>query len=687
MGRSSELPGDAPRPPGEPRGGELARRRPRRVRKRDGREVAFDAGRIADAVRRAQDAVGEDDPPFAREVADVVGLTLAARYGAGSGPAGVPTVEDVQDLVEQALVEMGRARLAKAYILYRDRRARARDALTVLERPDRTGRMPWVRDGGGTSPWNQARIVAALMAEADLPREIAEDVAERVEGRVHDAGLRRLSTALIRELVDNELMAMGLETALHRQEPVGIPRHDLRQLIARPRAEGDLAQAVASEVLARFALSDVLDERTADLHKGGALFVANAARPHLALQRALPVELLLRREPSPHSGFELLAELAPLLAGVTRGVVLEGLHRVTAPLLRASRSSSAGLRDLLAALGALAAATRKRIDLAAPGGRGGTLVARLLREVAELCSAGLATPGLFLDWEELASALEHDPSLGEVAEDLLARDVLVPVWHAPDLRWAGPGCRRRRGELGALACAGAVALNLPRLARQAGPWREDALFEALVARVQSALDALESLDRFQRAQPAARDEALRERRGFALTPVGLLDALRILGDGVVRADQGARLLGVLADAARRFGEQRGLSVVVSPFFGEAASHCFARADARVHRASQRRLFADLPAPEADRDRPYSLGFPPPAERPGGTPPGVAIAELCATVRVGALAPFRLPAWSGDGSPSPLLDTWRGFHAHRFRPRSETEAGRPAPRAGAGHLFR
>ena len=95
--------------------------------------------------------------------------------------------------------------------------------------------MPWVRDGAGTSPWNPARIVAALMEEADLPREIAEEVAERVEARVFDSGLRRLSTSLIREFVDNELMAMGLETALHRQEPVGIPRHDLRELLTRPR--------------------------------------------------------------------------------------------------------------------------------------------------------------------------------------------------------------------------------------------------------------------------------------------------------------------------------------------------------------------------------------------------------------------------------------------------------------------
>jgi ATP cone domain len=651
----------------------------RSVLKRDGRQVPFDRARIESAVARAQEAALDGDEHFAREVADVVALTLAARCANpdGVGTPHVPGVEEIQDLVEQALVEMGRAPVAKAYILYRDRRSRAREALTITERPDRRGRMPLVRAGGGTSPWDLGRIVAALMEEAQLPREIAEEVAERVEGRVHDAGLRRLSTSLIRELVGGELMAMGLENALQKHEPVGIPRHDLRQLLMRPRrttpggesrpfavAPLGLGGDVGGEVLSRYALEDVIDERTADLHRSGALWIEDLTCPHLALTRAIPAELLLRGEPHPHSGFELLGELAPLVASTGRGLVLEGLHAVAAPMTRAARST-AGLRDLLTALAALAAGAGRQLDLAAPGGRAGSFVARLVRELATLVAAGLPAPRLWLAWEELEPALDGDSGLADAAEALLARGQLLALWHAKGERWVAPGCRRRARERGALACGGAVSLNLPRLARQAGPWREDLFLEALAARVQSGLDAIQALDQFQRRHPAARAEDLRERTTWALTPVGLVEALRILADGEVRPDQGARVLGVLSDATRRLSQERGLTAVVSPLFGERAAVRLARLDASGPRRSQARLFADLPAPEAELDAPYSTGFALPAL--AGVP-GQAHAALLATVRSGALVPLGVGEPSAH-EPRPHLAAWRAFDEHRFADRS------------------
>jgi len=647
----------------------------RRLIKRDGREVGFEPARIQAAVQRALEAVGEEDLGFAKDVADVVTLALSARF---STP---PNVEQVQDLVEQALVEMGRAQVARAYILYRDRRARARAALTITHHDERAGRMPWVRAGAGTSPWSLARIVAALMEEGDLPRAVSEDVAERVEKRICDAGLARVSTALIREFVDNELMAMGLETALHRQESVGIPRHDLRHLLARARpspqasagvdpeaggpASKGLEDDVADALLARYSLSDLLDERTADLHRKGALWVEGLRRPHLALTRAVPASLCLRGEPSAHSGSELLGELAHYLRGVSHGVVVEGLHAVVSPLLRSARARDR-LRDLLATMGALAQATGRSLDLASPGGRGGALLRRLLPEFDVLRQEGRAQPRLFLSWDELSPAIAGDPELELIAARLICAGTLVPVWHAAGARWVAPGCRRGRREVGLLACGGAVALNLPRLARKAGPWREDLLFEALGERIQNALDAIEALDAFQRRFPSAREAEIRERRGFALVPVGLAEALRILGDGVVRPSQGARLLGVLADGTRRFADDRGLSVCVSSFFAGEARRAMARADAALPRASQARLFADLPAPEQEDDRPYSSGFvvapnavsdQDPADQAGEQ------ATVCSTLRAGALAPN--PLWvSADRELTSVLDAWRRFHDRR-----------------------
>ena len=115
--------------------GEPRLRAPAWIEKRDGRRVAFDRERIARAVARAQIAVGEDDPSSAAEIAELVEYSLARRH-AEAVHEGLPSVEEIQDLVERALIELGRAPVAKAYILYRDRRARARDAAPSASEDD-----------------------------------------------------------------------------------------------------------------------------------------------------------------------------------------------------------------------------------------------------------------------------------------------------------------------------------------------------------------------------------------------------------------------------------------------------------------------------------------------------------------------------------------------------------------------
>jgi hypothetical protein len=74
----------------------------RRVRKRDGRLVPFEAGQITDAVARAAREVGRADQALAEEVTRRVVEDLARRFGGRS-----PGVEDIQDAVEATLIAMG----------------------------------------------------------------------------------------------------------------------------------------------------------------------------------------------------------------------------------------------------------------------------------------------------------------------------------------------------------------------------------------------------------------------------------------------------------------------------------------------------------------------------------------------------------------------------------------------------
>ncbi len=96
--------------------------------KRDGRAAPFDESKIADAIDKAFVASGNlNGRKTAESLADqvVVKLTTGAIEGD-------PTVEGVQDLVEEVLIENGFVQTAKRYIRYRDERSRIRESNTSL---------------------------------------------------------------------------------------------------------------------------------------------------------------------------------------------------------------------------------------------------------------------------------------------------------------------------------------------------------------------------------------------------------------------------------------------------------------------------------------------------------------------------------------------------------------------------
>ena len=95
----------------------------KKVVKRDGRVVDFDARRIREAIRKAMVHVGAyDEKTLNRVVSHVLSL-IAEKYGAEK----TPHVEEIQDIVELSLVKFDLYEVAKAYILYRKERERIRE--------------------------------------------------------------------------------------------------------------------------------------------------------------------------------------------------------------------------------------------------------------------------------------------------------------------------------------------------------------------------------------------------------------------------------------------------------------------------------------------------------------------------------------------------------------------------------
>ena len=106
--------------------------------KRTGAVVPFTKERISNAIYRAAVSVGGRDRAIAEGLADEVVAQLEDELAPGE----IPTVEQIQDIVERVLIKNGYASTAKAYILYRDERARRRQERAQREAL-RQQNIPW----------------------------------------------------------------------------------------------------------------------------------------------------------------------------------------------------------------------------------------------------------------------------------------------------------------------------------------------------------------------------------------------------------------------------------------------------------------------------------------------------------------------------------------------------------------
>ncbi len=281
------------------------------VRKRDNRVVPFDQSKIADAIYRALRSEGEGDRALADELAAAVSHFLDERFAQAASTASravLPTIEDIQDLVETVLMEMGHPRVAKAYILYRQRRSQLRETLQV--RKDRPhgeglsydyaaaeglssrraeGALPQVEDVQyGTALWSKSKITAALIREADLDPSVAAEIASTVEQKVLASGAKRVSTSLVRELVDNELFERGFSAKLQKQQPIGLPKYNLEQIIfgtdqkegyTFPKNPSEVREMIANRILHQYSLEEVYSPEVSEAHREGRLFIHRLSDP------------------------------------------------------------------------------------------------------------------------------------------------------------------------------------------------------------------------------------------------------------------------------------------------------------------------------------------------------------------------------------------------------------------------
>lgn len=99
---------------------------PASIVKRDGRVVPFDLSKVSAAIQKCYDSLESGPTATVHSISSSVAALVHSKFTIHSGGFHTPTVEQVQDLVELALLRSGEHEAARHYITYREQHAAAR---------------------------------------------------------------------------------------------------------------------------------------------------------------------------------------------------------------------------------------------------------------------------------------------------------------------------------------------------------------------------------------------------------------------------------------------------------------------------------------------------------------------------------------------------------------------------------
>ncbi len=176
------------------------------IKKRDRGLVDFNNSKISNAIYKALMAAGKADYKLAEKLSEKVVQKMDQQFSVLDTNR-IPSVEDVQDMVESILIEEGLSETAKAYILYRHERRKIRDEKKkILNKKD-------LDEVDKSFDINSLRVLASRYLLKDNNNEIIEDpklLFERVAILVtlpdilHDSELYSNNDVVVQNIIEAE---------------------------------------------------------------------------------------------------------------------------------------------------------------------------------------------------------------------------------------------------------------------------------------------------------------------------------------------------------------------------------------------------------------------------------------------------------------------------------------------------
>jgi len=214
---------------------------------------------------------------------------------------------------------------------------------------------------GESYAWDSTRIRDALIIEAGVSPTVAETISIEVEEELMAHARQRVSTALIRELVNVKLFERGLDAKLTDHRRIGLPVHDLEQMLFHKNRENSVSghnpesinHAVAETVIKEYALSKIFTAEVAEAHLKGDLHLHDLGmsnRPYSCCQSVAFVArnglsmpgLSCRATPAKHADV-LLAHLVTMTSCLQNNfagaIAWDAVNVVFAPYLEGMRDA------------------------------------------------------------------------------------------------------------------------------------------------------------------------------------------------------------------------------------------------------------------------------------------------------------------------------------------------------------
>lgn len=429
----------------------------RQIRRDDGSLVPFRERKIADAVEEALKVAGTGDRVLADELAGVVTLFLE-NYHAES----VPSLGDIEEMMGRVLRETGHTRAARALEELQHERRRLREELVV--------RSSGPGSGGGAGDegqaYDRAVLVRGLVEDREIPEVLGEEIAAAVEQRLIRSGLKSVTTAFLRELVEYELRDRGIEPGAGDERLPGPRRAEFQRALRGEAGPGLPERRLSAPGFHAFALGGIHSPPVAKAHLESRIHVHGLDDPLRVERVRVPAALLL--DAGAAHATDALLRIRRLLDGVRdhvrSAIELWDLAYAVARSALPDAGPERLARDLL-----LAIDWRDAWDRPAPPR---TELAIPIRPPAGTGPAGArfldALAGLVLQAAEPAHRLPVTLIAGEGLEDPEEDGVLAGILDTAAARAEtflafprGSGAPARGLPVPLQASLGRVALNLP----------------------------------------------------------------------------------------------------------------------------------------------------------------------------------------------------------------------------------